>query len=375
MDRKCKVSIVTVCLNSKDTIEKAMKSVLEQSYQDIEYIIIDGGSTDGTIDIIKKYEAQIAYWVSEPDQGIYYAMNKGIKKATGELIAFLSSNDWYEEGALSKIVETYLETKSDVIYGDVTFVDGNKKKRENYEEARLEDFYYCMPVVHPVLFVRTNLQKKYMFDESYRIAADYKFYMQIYHDGYGFSYVNANIAYYCLGGISSLRKKDTLSEGRRAAYEVLKEESESYREGIEKAYLREMLIYDSTPLIKDGFSANWITDHIGMEEKIYLFGTGAMSERCHRHLENAGMNLVCYIDNDSDKVGRKLHGLEINSPQTLRNVDRGTIFITSTRYADEIEEQVEDMGIDFKIIDGGLFFQEMVYSYVNGDRKDEIISW
>lgn len=364
MDIKCRISIITVCFNSENTLERAIKSVLDQAYPDVEYIIIDGGSTDGTVEIIQKYDAGIAYWVSEPDQGIYNAMNKGIRAATGDLIAFLSSNDWYEKDALGKVAERYIETGSDVIYGDVTFVDGNKMKRQSYMQAKLEDFYYYMPVVHPVLFVKASLQKRYMFDETYHIAADYKFYMQIYHEGYRFSYVNANIAYYCLGGISSLRKSETLGEGRKAAYEVLKDQSKLYKEGIEEAYLREMLIHDTTPLLNNGFSARWIEERIDVKENIYLFGTGEMAERCFRHLKNADRKLTCWIDNDINKQGRLLHGLEIKAPHILKNVNKGTVFITSTRYSEEIDAQIRNMNLGLRVIDSRGFFGEMVEDYI-----------
>lgn len=101
---KLLISVVTVCYNAADTIEKTMLSVLNQTYHDIEYIIIDGGSTDGTVEIIRKYADRIAYWVSEPDKGIYDAMNKGIKVATGEWINFMNAGDEFvDEGVIEKL--------------------------------------------------------------------------------------------------------------------------------------------------------------------------------------------------------------------------------------------------------------------------------
>lgn len=110
------ISVITVSYNAVSTIEQTILSVINQTYSNIEYIIIDGGSTDGTIDIIRRYEDKIAYWVSEPDRGIYDAMNKGASKANGEYIAFLNSDDWYELDAVS-IIAQFADGKTDLISG------------------------------------------------------------------------------------------------------------------------------------------------------------------------------------------------------------------------------------------------------------------
>ena len=114
-----KISVVTVCYNAADTIEKTMLSVLNQTYHDIEYIIIDGGSTDGTVEIIRKYADRIAYWVSEPDKGIYDAMNKGIKVATGEWINFMNAGDEFvDEGVIEKLFQNRTIDTVGVVFGD-----------------------------------------------------------------------------------------------------------------------------------------------------------------------------------------------------------------------------------------------------------------
>ena len=134
MKRPPLITIITVSYNAVRTIENTILSVLNQVYLDIEYIIIDGGSTDGTLDIIKKYQEKIAYWVSEPDKGIYDAMNKGIEKATGDYLFFLGADDILMENAIQKIFGDNLSTKFLMIYGNVMYDNNNiVKSRFSYK--------------------------------------------------------------------------------------------------------------------------------------------------------------------------------------------------------------------------------------------------
>ena len=124
-----KITIITVCYNAISTIEDTIKSVLSQTYENLEYIIIDGGSIDGTIDIIKKYEKQISYWQSEPDKGVYDAMNKGIKLSTGEWINFMNAGDsFYNTEVLQSLNLYFSDSQTDIIYGDTCIEINNKNK-------------------------------------------------------------------------------------------------------------------------------------------------------------------------------------------------------------------------------------------------------
>lgn len=172
-----KISVITVCYNAVDTLEATMQSVLEQTYRDIEYIIIDGGSTDGTIDIIRKYEDCIAYWVSEPDKGIYDAMNKGIKVATGEWVNFMNAGDRFvNEKILDRIFEKNIPQIVDVIYGNTLM--RYMKRMIAVKVKELDYMRIGMPFCHQSSFVHNNVIE--IFDTSYRIAADYKFFYEFY---------------------------------------------------------------------------------------------------------------------------------------------------------------------------------------------------
>ncbi|MCK5360522.1 MAG: glycosyltransferase, partial [Gammaproteobacteria bacterium] len=119
-----KITIITVVYNAVDTIEDTIQSVLQQDFQDIEHIVIDGASHDGTMDIINRYRKQLAVVVSEPDKGIYYAMNKGLALAKGEIVGTLNSDDWYANNeVISRVAQTFIDNKQlDAVYGDIVFV-------------------------------------------------------------------------------------------------------------------------------------------------------------------------------------------------------------------------------------------------------------
>ncbi|MCD8182050.1 MAG: glycosyltransferase [Bacteroides sp.] len=202
-----KISVITVCYNAVDTLEQTIKSVLGQTYPNIEYIIIDGGSTGGSIDIIHKYAERIAYWVSEPDEGIYDAMNKGIKSATGEWVNFMNAGDTF---ANPKVLETlFCDPKNfnaDVLFGNSYSLDekGKKKKYECRKDITLLKY---MPIYrHGASFVRTTIHKKYLFDLSRRdlgYALDGYCIHSLYVGGCQFKRVDYYIITYLEEGISN----------------------------------------------------------------------------------------------------------------------------------------------------------------------------
>jgi glycosyltransferase len=180
-----KVSIITSVWNNKNTIEDAIKSVLSQNYSDIEYIVVDGASSDGTIEVIKKYEYKISTFVSEKDKGIYDGLNKGVELATGDIIGFLHSDDIYaDKNIISEVVEAFEKNNTDSIYGDLVYVDKedtNKVfrywKSGDYSFKKLTNGW--MPP-HPTFFVKKEFYDRYgKFDLSFGIAADYDFMLRM----------------------------------------------------------------------------------------------------------------------------------------------------------------------------------------------------
>ena len=176
MNREIKISIITVCYNAEAVIEKTIQSVLNQKYQNLEYILIDGKSTDRTLDIIKKYANDIRVkYLSEPDEGIYDAMNKGARMAIGEYIEFLNAGDiLVEENIISSVVDRIVQCQADIVYGDILYEhsDGRVEKRI-YGQFCASLFYYLLGdcINHQAIFAKRDCFRQ-VFDTSYQICAD-----------------------------------------------------------------------------------------------------------------------------------------------------------------------------------------------------------
>lgn len=199
---KVKVSIITVSYNSSKTIEQTIRSVLGQTYKNIEYIVVDGASTDKTIDIVKAYEGKFGgrlRWISQPDAGIYDAMNKGISMATGELVGIINSDDWYEETAVEDIVNAYSGEEYVIMYGMMKTWQDEKLKMISWmsHEFLDEDM-----IAHPACFVSKGVYKVFdAYDTTYKCAADYDFMLKMArNESVSFKPVDSIVANFRLGG-------------------------------------------------------------------------------------------------------------------------------------------------------------------------------
>jgi glycosyltransferase involved in cell wall biosynthesis len=180
-----KVSIITVCFNIAGMIEDTIKSILSQDYVDIEYIIVDGASTDGTLDIIKKYKNNIVKVISEPDNGIYDAMNKGLSSSTGDIVATLNGDDIYaEKTTVSRMVEFIQNNGLDAAYGDMVYFDrhdpGHVKRYWRPGPYKKGAFYHGWVIPHPTFFCRKEIYEKFgYFNDTLQIAADFELMLRL----------------------------------------------------------------------------------------------------------------------------------------------------------------------------------------------------
>lgn len=180
-----KFSIITVVCNNVRCIENCIKSVLSQTYDDVEYVIIDGKSTDGTLEVIGRYKSRITTLISERDNGYVYAMNKGLEKAMGDVVGFLHSDDTYSHtGVLEKVAAVFEKNSTDSVYGDLVYVRKNNPEStvrywKSGEYSRRKMRYGWMPP-HPTFFVKKEIYEKYgFFNTDFKIAADYELMLRL----------------------------------------------------------------------------------------------------------------------------------------------------------------------------------------------------
>ena len=210
MNSSLKISIITVSFNSAKTIKETIESILIQDYNNIEYIIIDGGSSDETINIVKSYSEKISYFISEKDNGIYDAMNKGIKAATGDIIGILNSDDFYPNSfVLSNVARSFEKYNCDAVYGDLVYVkakDTTQIKRYwqagNYNTSKIKNGW-MLP--HPTFFVKKVMYDRYgLYNTDLKSAADYEMILKLlYKENISVQYIPMILVKMRMGGASN----------------------------------------------------------------------------------------------------------------------------------------------------------------------------
>ena len=185
MNNSLKISIITVSFNAGSTIEDTIKSVISQSYDNIEYIIIDSASTDNTIDIVESFKQEISYFISERDKGIYHGMNKGIKVATGDIIGILNADDVYPNRfVIEDVINHFLQNNPDTIFGDLVYVDSKDMykvvrywKSGDFDRKKIQ---YGWMLPHPTFFIKKEIYDKYgVYSDKLKSAADYEMMLRL----------------------------------------------------------------------------------------------------------------------------------------------------------------------------------------------------
>ncbi|EQB39190.1 hypothetical protein M947_08525 [Sulfurimonas hongkongensis] len=332
-----KVTVVTVTYNAEQYLEQTIKSVAEQDYPNIEYIIIDGASTDGTIDIIKKYEKYIIYWISEPDGGIYDAMNKAIDAATGEWINFMNAGDSFcEKNTLSEVIKN-LDSNTDLICGDIYYLENNKK---TYRKAKgIDGGFNGIFCCHQALFTKTNIMKEKKFSLEFPIAADYNFVLSCFVKKYNFQFINFPIVDFLAGGFSE-------QENFRANIESIKillDYSNDSKLARESNFYKSLHFDSNIDNFK--FSKQFNSFYNSIESlskkysKIALYGYGTIGKTIHSLLKEKVSVIF-------DKNNFTITDVDVYSPEDILNFDFEIIIIAVLGRELKIKEQILNHGVN-----------------------------
>ncbi len=201
------ISIITVVYNGEKYLEETIQSVINQTYDNVEYIIIDGGSTDGTLDIIKKYEEKIDYWLSEKDSGIYDAMNKGVTLCSGDIIGIVNADDFIYRDTLQNVAKFFSDTDAMFTFGQLALADEDGKVFDTAKSIGIDNIKYKlfrhMPFLHPTMFVKKEVYEKLgLYNTRYKLSADYDFTLRLVKNNIQFVKLDFSTGVFRLGGQS-----------------------------------------------------------------------------------------------------------------------------------------------------------------------------
>lgn len=332
-----KVSLITPCLNSEKTIRGTIESVLKQTYENIEYIIVDGVSTDGTISTIEEYmplfHGRMRY-VSEKDNGIYDAMNKGIKQASGDVIGIINSDDWYESDAVEQAVRCFEDTDADVVYGEMWIIDENGNREYH-------TFHSLFPL-HPSTFVKRRAYQMYgIYNINYRIAADRDLLLRFMTRQVQFEHIDAILANFRTSGISSTKNLECARETYEINLKYLGKCPGNFLnvKDIEESYDRAKLLHISH--VNPQVLKETLNEKYNISEGVIIFGVGNCGKELEAILRVCNVTILFFVDNDEKKWGLEKDGVKICSPEILRYC-KGHVIITMTRYQKDICDQIRD---------------------------------
>lgn len=338
-----KISIITACFNSGKTIEATIKSVVNQTYEKIEYIVVDGASSDDTLAIVDRYRHKISRVISEPDKGVYDAFNKGVRAATGDVIYFLNSDDYlYDEKVIEMIAEQFsFHPEMKIIYGNIEVIN----ERNGYsflagQPVSEPDLQRGVMPPHPGTFVKKELLVQYgKFDLTYKIASDFDLMMTLFRNHQQESlYIDRTISVFRTGGLSSELKN-------------MRKVQEETDEIVRKHFRQDTGRMTSPADLNLPFYKKWLEDlllldrpisHVLAEadiRKVALFGTREMALYVWKDLEKSGVTTETFLDNSVRRQDRAMCGIPIASPEWLAS-HSGRIDAVILAFEGDYEEDV-----------------------------------
>lgn len=351
MSKGPKISIITACYNAEKTIEQTILSVINQTYDNIEYIIVDGASNDGTMSIVNKYKDKIDIIISEPDNGIYDAFNKGAKVATGDYVQYLNADDYLYDSLVIKEISVFIQNfkKAKAVYGGILkrnpitdYVEVNNQK------ISIEDIQNGKMIPHPATFISREILNEFgYFDESYKIAADYDLISKLFkkYDGEIF-HINRLVSIFRTDGISNdlsnrLKIDNEVKEIIKNHFTIsLKTTRNMSNEFYLKKWIEKMVFENSN-------IGNYLSNQNIFS--VAIWGSGEISNIIAIELNKKNIKVESFLDNNIQKNNLIMNNIQINNPDwLLENTSKvqAIIFGFEGDHEIAVRNQLERMKLD-----------------------------
>ncbi len=359
-----RITVMIPVFNMQGTITKAIDSFFRQDYKNKELLVLDGGSTDDTVNLIKQYGGSVDYFVSQKDGGPSDAMAKNLKYATGDLVAILGADDWYNQGALTAAANTYRKHQADVLYGDCCCIHSTGERViKSAKNKVLEDLYYYNAVFTNAAFVKKELLEKY-YEQYWRknkerihISTDHYLWLLLYHQGKLFEYIDSRDALtnYSVSGRSAEKEYEGCMDDAEIFRLVVGNDSEAVKKYLPKfkRYFaaRTILYYEDT-MAKEDFELE-LKKYLPEGERYVIFGTGHIGNKAERLVRLSNGKLEYFVDNNYVANTGDYLGYKICSPERIKQEKNLSVIISALGCENAIMNQLKEMGLDasIKVID------------------------
>lgn len=335
-----KITVITITYNAEKYLEQTIKSVIEQDYKNIEYIIIDGGSTDSTVDIIKKYEQYINYWISEPDNGIYHAMNNGTAVATGKWINFLNAGDTFCSTSTISDISKCFEKDLSMVYGGANTIDEYSLVSVYQPPSDLSVFAKKMPCCHQAVFFNRSVFYKYQFNTLYKINADLDLILQLYTQGHKYKYINMPIVNFLKDGYHAKDKPrgylDELyvtSKYLQRCSDIYNHQAYQFLKNCEEEAGDDKIVFSQ----KIGLLLEQVKTFSKKYTRIVLYGNGSFSILLQSFLAEQVVNVL-------DMGSENENGFLVN-PCTVNKLEYDVILVTLLGREAEVKKLLMSHGV------------------------------
>lgn len=356
----CKISVVIPVYNMERTIARAIKSFIMQKYENKELIVLDGGSTDKTLEEIEKYKEFIDFFVSQKDGGSSAAIAGNMKHISGDYVAVLGADDWYEEGALEAMAEACYADQADVFYGDFNeYLPDGQVVKKSAAKVELDMVYYQCPFNTNAAFVKRSLLNLYYTNywinhkDELDMASDHYLWLILYHNHYKFSYISSRnpIVNFSMSGRSNKNIRKLCEQNRNVLDYVLPKDDASYPGRAKMCDLycaTRLLAYYSEGIGKEIFQSTLKKCIHGLGEYV-IFGVGHMGQEVYKVLSMVDISPKYFVDNYATTNSGCYKEIMIYSPEVLRDEQNLTVILASVGYEDGMEKQLHDMNLSESI--------------------------